>query len=375
MTPPDYTGPNPDRRHSLSRHPSSGTSTPTNSFRGLPTIIDSESEEATRSRTPLPALPNTGRRRTSSTSSAPKTPFQAALARMEAASLKIMVKRLIEDWSGDEDPSEMEDVLFEQNLWSLMARQWLTQGKQLQCPVHEMLLSAHPSDGKRILNLYGTIADGWVLAAKYPSCTVLTLTTAPIPQTSHLWPSPPNHHLAPHHHAIQNPLPFPPNHFDVITSRHFSSTVPAASWISLMRACHVALKPYGWLEIQSLDAPPSRCGPLLTTWLESRLFPSLDSQSLVSKPSELVLDYLEIAGFADIKACKIALPAVMHGDSDSVRVMVQAGRHYYQELFSNAVVRPSGKLTWWWFNKSVRAECEREGSLLGFMISFGQKAG
>jgi hypothetical protein len=35
-----------------------------------------------------------------------------------------------------------------------MARQWLTQGKQLQCPAHEMLVSAKPADGRRILNVH-----------------------------------------------------------------------------------------------------------------------------------------------------------------------------------------------------------------------------
>jgi hypothetical protein len=135
----------------------------------LPTIIDYEDVEIQRARTPLPPIPTSPRLKSPHSHRppplpnppmlcAPKTPFQVALARMENSGLKILVKHLSEDWteSLSGDPMGLEQALFEQNLWALMARQWLTQGKQLQCPAHDVLVSAKQEDQRKILNLYGT---------------------------------------------------------------------------------------------------------------------------------------------------------------------------------------------------------------------------
>jgi hypothetical protein len=117
--------------------------------KGLPTIIDSEVSEPPRS--PLPPVPPV--------QTLGKSPFQLAIGRMEGAGLKIMLKRLSEDWGYPEDDmGGIGEALFEQKLWSLMARQWLTQGKQLSSPAHEALL-AESEEEKRILNLYGSIGQ------------------------------------------------------------------------------------------------------------------------------------------------------------------------------------------------------------------------
>jgi len=117
---------------------------------GLATIVDSE--DGGRDHGPLPAPP-----------SAPQTnsPFQMALARLENAGLKITLKRLAEDWNEDfgDGADGLEEALFEQKLWALVARQWLAQGKQLQCPAHEMLVASTPDDGRTILNLHGSIGE------------------------------------------------------------------------------------------------------------------------------------------------------------------------------------------------------------------------
>ena len=89
-----------------------------------------------------------------------KSPFQLALSKMENSALKIMVRRLNEDWSECGDAEGLSAALLEQKIWSLVARQWLAGGgRPLQCPVHHVLLASEPRDGHRILNLYGSI--GW----------------------------------------------------------------------------------------------------------------------------------------------------------------------------------------------------------------------
>jgi SAM-dependent methyltransferase len=190
----------------------------------------------------------------------------------------------------------------------------------------------------------------------------------------HSWPAPENHHVF----FIPAPddfFPFPDNYFDVITSRTFSAAVKSKSWLSVFQECHRSLKPRGWLEIQSLDAAPTRRGELLNAWLDARLLGGIEEFGLVAKPSERVLDYLEIAGFGDLKTCKIALPVnVKSGGSgqlqEASQVMMHAGRHYYQELYSGFL---RGRAPWWWANKTIREECERMGTMLGLIISFGQK--
>lgn len=225
-----------------------------------------------------------------------------------------------------------------------------------------------------------TIADGWVLAAKYPSSTVYTLSTASTDRNSqttyqtHSWPAPTNHYTS-YIPTTDDFFPFPNNYFDVITSRAFSTTVKAKSWLAVLQECHRCLKPSGWLELQSLDALPSRPGELLTAWAEARLLNSIDDCGLVGRPSKMLLDYLDIAGFGDIKSCRIALPVVAKASvppeqMDAVKVMVQAGRHYYRELYAEFL---KCGVPWWWRNKAIRQECEKEGAVFGFMISFGQK--
>ena len=238
--------------------------------------------------------------------------------------------------------------------------------------------------------------DGWVLATKYPACAVTTLTTfahraeAAALQDHSSWPAPHNHHIAfiPTADAL---FPVPDDHFDVVLSSTFASEVKSASWLAVLGESHRCIRPDGWIELQSMDPLPSRQGELMQTWVEARLVPSLEDCGLVVKPSRRI-HYLEAAGFANTKTCKIALPAVSRGsglgaagvagpgpEQDATRAMVQAGRRYYQELFRE-FLKPlsaganAGRLPWWWYNRAIRQECEREGTLLGFMIFFGRKA-
>jgi len=211
---------------------------------------------------------------------------------------------------------------------------------------------------------------------------VFTLNSADAPTHTSHWNPPANHYTL-RIPTADDLFPFSDNHFDVVISRCFASVVKSKSWLPVLQECHRILKPSGWLEIQSLDAVASRQGELLTAWVESRLVRGIEDSGLVPRASERVLDYLEIAGFGEIKSCKIALPAVLKlqaQEPDATKAMVQAGRHYYEELY-HEFLRPAtsshnhqaGRLPWWWFNRSIRAECEKEGTMLSFMISFGQK--
>lgn len=375
--------------------------------RSLPTVIDTDDAEVGRFLSPYLPIPQINSLQNSTCipagitntphlpilSTKPKFPFQMAVSQMENAELRDMVKHLSQDSvDSASDEAELQELEFNQNVWALMARQWLTQGKQLQCPAHEMLVSAKPADGRRILNVHRSAADGWVLAAKYPNVNVFTLSTS-LTDTVNIksWPTPPNLHtvFAPPTVGHDIIFPFPNDHFDVIISRDFSTTVKSASWLSTLRECHRILSPGGWLEIQSLTPTSliSGGGKLLNAWVESQILLAMHEDGLVvQSPSERIQEHIGTAGFTDIKTARIALPATETGDQDAGRLMVLAGRHYYAQLygeFLKAATERRGEgedlltkveLPWWWKNGSIRQECENERAMFGFVISFGRKA-
>jgi len=82
------------------------------------------------------------------------TSFLKTLSKMENAGLKIMCKRLSEEWDWA-DESQLEEIAFEKRIWATVASQWLTFGKQLQSPGHELLSGSTKDDTRRVLHLHG----------------------------------------------------------------------------------------------------------------------------------------------------------------------------------------------------------------------------
>lgn len=92
------------------------------------------------------------------TNKAAQSPFARTLTKMENAGTHIISARLYEQWNSlDSDNDSYQEVLFEKHLWALTAYQKLTQGKQLQSPIHEILITSRLADRRRILNLHGSL--------------------------------------------------------------------------------------------------------------------------------------------------------------------------------------------------------------------------
>ncbi|KAF3906526.1 hypothetical protein ABW20_dc0107316 [Dactylellina cionopaga] len=318
----------------------------------------------------------------------PMSGFQAALQKMENAGLKIMFKRLSEDWSSsgqDTDNAMLEEIAFEQRLWALVAAEWLTFGKALQSDAHEFLLDAHPTDGRRLLHLHGTAADGWVLAAKYPNVGVYSVSSQDISNPACQWSAPLNHHVSfvPQQNS---PLPFPNNYFDVISTKTFPGILRHSEWEPLLRECNRVLRPGGWIELQIVDPVLTKQGELLREWLDTRILREMLEDNYAIKPSDEVLGFLQDTGFDNVKRSRIALPASFNPklknlargqgpDPDAARVMVQVGRHFYEELYRgfNPVINGLGGDQMWWQSKAIRHECEALNTCFGLTFAFGQK--
>ncbi|KAK6534549.1 hypothetical protein TWF281_005863 [Arthrobotrys megalospora] len=317
-----------------------------------------------------------------------RSSFQAALQKMENAGLKIMFKRLSEDWGSgaqDSDNAMLQEVAFEQRLWALVAAEWLTFGKSLQSDAHEYLLDAHVTDGRRLLHLHGSAADGWVLAAKYPNVTVYSVSSQDISNPPCQWSAPLNHHalFTP---QPNSPLPFPDNYFDVISTKSFPSILRLSEWVPILRECNRVLRPGGWIELQIVDPVLTKQGELLREWLEARILREMLEDSYAIKPSDDVLGFLQETGFDNVKRSRIALPASYNPklksmargqgpDPDAARVMVLVGRHFYEELYKgfNPIMSGPGGDHLWWQNKSIKHECEVLNTCFGLTFAFAQK--
>ncbi|EPS38563.1 hypothetical protein H072_7718 [Dactylellina haptotyla CBS 200.50] len=310
---------------------------------------------------------------------APPSPFLAELLRMENSGLRSICEHLSDAPEALLDPIQF----FEQRLWALIACQWLTFGKQLQSPAHDTLLHARPEDSRKVLHLHGPVADGWVLAAKYPNATFYSVSSDDIeyPEDKYIMPSNHTHIYTP---SVSSPIPFPDNYFDVVVTRTLSSVLRSEELEAVLRESLRILRPGGWLELHTIDPTLTRAGNITKHWIESRVLAPMEEDFFSARPSDRILNLMQDVGYHKVKNARIALPtfttpappSMGGGESDAQKVMVQLGRHFYEELygqFLRAGHIGAGNPTWWWDSMAVRQECQRENTCFGLTISFGRK--
>jgi SAM-dependent methyltransferase len=342
-----------------------------------------------------PVESRTGSRMSDGPSKAAQGPFARALGKMESAGARIVSARLSEEWEGlDDDDESLQEVIFEKRLWALTAYQRLTQNKQLQSPAHDLLASSRPAEQRRVLHLHGNLADGWVLATRYPAATVYTLSSANTTNLPTSHPAPLNHHslFSP---SISSAMPFPDNYFDVVVSRFVSTSLRNDEWARSFFDCMRVLKPGGSIEILSVDAHMNGEGPQLQSWVDEHITCRLEAHNISMVPSESVLDTMEIVGLENIRRARVALPAYLgspkavaraapssNGAStpspqdvvDASRMMAYLGRHFYQDLYGKFVRLSQGE-EWFWNRKDVRDECEKYQTKMVLTIACAQKPG
>ncbi|KAK6505590.1 hypothetical protein TWF481_007482 [Arthrobotrys musiformis] len=312
----------------------------------------------------------------------PPDPFLLELQKKENAGLHALCEHLADIPEALLDPIQF----FEKRLWALVGCQWLTFGKQLQSPAHDTLLHARPEDQRKVLHLHGPVADGWVLAAKYPNATFYSVSSEDVEYPEDLYDMPSNHHHI-YTPSVSSPIPFPDNYFDVVVTRTLSSVVKSSQLESVLRESLRILRPGGWLELHTIDPTLTRAGNITKHWIESRVLAPMENDFFSSKPSDRILHLMQDLGYHKVKNARIALPTfpssrpqspggAAGGESDAQKVMVYLGRHFYEELygqFLRAGHIGAGSPSWWWDSMAVRQECQRENTCFGLTISFGRK--
>ncbi|KAF1913296.1 hypothetical protein BDU57DRAFT_522122 [Ampelomyces quisqualis] len=332
---------------------------------------------------------------TTKSAQASQAPFPRALAKMKSAGSRIIATRLSEEWEDLDDDGSYQEVVFEKRLWALMAYQRLTQNKQLQSPAHEQLSNSRPADQRRILHLHGSLADGWILATRYPAATVYTLSSMKSSNPPTSYPAPLNHHSL-YVPSVSSATPFPDSYFDAIVSRSIGVVLHNDEWPRCFFDCMRVLKPGGQLEILTVDAHMSCEGPKLSLWVDEHLSRRLEAHSLSKQASETVLDTMEIVGLENIRRARIALPAqspksvprpahppehiygaavpapILQDVLDTSRMMSLLGRHFYQDLHSSFLHVQRGE-EWFWSRKDIRNECERYNTRIVLTIACATK--
>ena len=254
------------------------------------------------------------------------------------------------------------------SIWAVMSFRWMTFGRLLVSPGHEMLAPKKITEGEvrvsngalvdkartRILDLGGTpigmfffffffshdakswligcfsIGDwGWHCAYDYPRTQVYTVTgfdessSAPAGVTLEEYEAPTNHsHIAVSHLWR---LPFPENYFDVVSARSLfkslklsrnarplspiDSVSPASvdEYDLCLEECFRVLKPGGYLEFFIFDNDIVNAGPLGQK-LATRFTDELEKNAYDPYPTRKWIQRLNTAGYGDIKRAWLFLP-------------------------------------------------------------------
>ncbi|RDW82610.1 hypothetical protein BP6252_03722 [Coleophoma cylindrospora] len=321
------------------------------------------------------------------------TAMRQRLRRMEAASPKIILERLREEWDDVADDAIYNELEFEKSLWMLVGLRTLTRQAS----------GGNSSDGRfveptseptKYLSLYESQACASLLST-YPPTGSKThhLSLNPISsleQASHLRTL-----------IVTTPvsnLPYAPSSFKLINSLRLSVLLPSSSIPNLLQECHRILCTRGTLNLTVMDPLPrsSTLGPKMKAWLDDHLILKLETQFRCLKPTRLMPIWLQDAGFQAVHSSKSAAnePAktlritedmlqeptttsfsfravargeggyggeVAQGDkknSERDTLASTVGRMLWKEIYGPYV---SGR-TWWWEDEEIIEEVSQLGT-------------
>ena len=206
--------------------------------------------------------------------------------------------------------------------WNIMALKYLNGGRLLTSPATKLLTRKSTSASARVLNRVRILDLGgqpscdwaWHCANEYPMSQVYTVFPIGSRQPS------PSHICGPHNHSQVSvrhlwKLPFPDDHFDVISARNLYTILKADKtsrgchdeYDLCLEECWRCLKPGGYLEFSLLDAELMQTGPLGTAMSVEFAF-SLKTRGYDPSPTRPWLGRLKRAGFVDVKRTWTFLP-------------------------------------------------------------------
>ncbi|KAF7879474.1 hypothetical protein EAF04_000670 [Stromatinia cepivora] len=319
------------------------------------------------------------RGRNRSPSNSEQTHLQMNIRKMEAASNKIILERLKEEWMQVADASVYRELELEKQLWMLTALRAINRVARTRDA--SRALTGAPQGGK-MLSLYENHASASFLSALNPEKQIHHISTNPLSPKSY-----PNVHPL----AIPGPtsqLSYASNIFVAIHSLGLPSLLPSSSIPNILKECHrtlisarnstseipvsptsvsaVGTTQPGILYLTILDPcpVPSSLGPRLRAWLDTHLTVNLEKQFRCLNPTRLFPLWLADAGLWAEGSCTsslkfLACVGIVNGE-EQVEWQLKSvmGRMLWKELWGSYV--EGGK--WWWDDAGIVEECERMGT-------------
>ncbi|PBP16438.1 hypothetical protein BUE80_DR012720 [Diplocarpon rosae] len=331
------------------------------------------------------------------------THLRKSIRRMDAASPKIILERLKEEWVGVADASVYRELELEKQLWMLTALRSLKKKNSLEDTSEAQILGS-----PKILSLYENHASSSSLSALTTATEVHHLSTSPLSPKSY-----PNIHPL----SVPRPtsqLPYASNSFSHIYAFSVPSLLPATSIPSILEECHRTLisapetlpsspkstsaspsQPVptsvpttpsksssrgGTLHLTILDPSPlpATLGPLLRSWLDENLILHLEKQFRCINPSRLFPVWLSDAGlrapgstivnvrfFASVTPSGHPTTGVeeeMENTRHELKSVV--GRMLWKEMWGAHVQGQK----WWWEDEGIVEECQKMGTAWEYAI-------
>ncbi|KAL9097306.1 MAG: hypothetical protein Q9165_000733 [Trypethelium subeluteriae] len=336
----------------------------------------------------------------------PLTYFQSFIRRMEHAGPRVVYDHLREEWQEPTDETSKFEIALEKHLWVLTALHLKSMSEKFLVSGEHNVPIKRPGV-RNVLELGGNIAEVLHLSALYPDASVLHLSPTPIPRIE----LPNQISCTPISPADLPRLPYPSSSLDTIRTSSLPSLLPSAQIPALLSECHRVLAPGGTLELRLLDPLPDRktSGPFLRAWIEVRLLLNLEMSFRCTRPSLLIPQWVQAAGFelrsslvgaererekrrwrakvggygaegsasasarnrsmseALGMASILQVPAA--NDNQGVigaymdeEVAVMVGRELWKDVWGEFVTERKGEEKWWWKNAGCMKEALERGT-------------
>ncbi|KAK6601405.1 hypothetical protein H4I96_06746 [Botrytis cinerea] len=319
------------------------------------------------------------RGRNRSPSNSEQTHLQMNIRKMEAASNKIILERLNEEWMEVADASVYRELELEKQLWMLTALRAINRVDRTRDT--SRTLNGAPQFGK-MLSLYENHASASFHSALNPEKQIHHVSTSPL--SPKLYPNV-------HPLAVPGPtsqLSYASNIFSAVHSIGLPSLLASSSIPSILKECHRTLTSSrtstseipasptatsglgttqpGILYLTILDPcpVPSSLGPRLRSWLDTHLTVNLEKQFRCLNPTRLFPLWLADAGLWAEGSCTsslkfLACVGIVNGEEQVEWQLKSAvGRMLWKDMWGTYV--EGGK--WWWDDAAIVEECERMGT-------------
>ncbi|CAG8959218.1 hypothetical protein HYFRA_00012576 [Hymenoscyphus fraxineus] len=275
--------------------------------------------------------------------------LQKGIRRMEAASSKIILERLKEEWVEVADASVYRELELEKQRWMLFALRDL-KTTRLGPQNETSTIQLTTAGATKVLSLY----------ENHASASFLSALSSPSTEVHHLSKSPLSPKPYPNIHPLSVPdlntqLPYTNNTFTSIHAFSLPAQFPASSIPGLLKECHRLLtpsppsptnpslspesisptspsfptRPEGILHLTIIDPCPlpSTLGPLLRTWLDNHLLLNLEKQFRCINPSRLFPEWLRDAGLRAEGSCILTVPFLAVVDGAQAESILLSNHH------------------------------------------------